>query len=352
MAVVLLLAAGCLPQRAPAPPLSADGARVLGDVAWLARDALGGRATGEAGSDSAARFVAERFDSLGLQPPWPECAEQAIPGPSCYFQTFVATPTIEVAFGELPSGTTRNVIALLPGSDSALASEVVVVGAHYDHIGTSAVLATDGQMGVRVHDGADDNASGTAAMLELARRFRQAPPRRSILFVAFGAEEEGLLGSHYFVEHPVVPLYRVQAMLNFDMVGRLRGKLTVYGVGTSPELRAVVDGAGAAAGLRIDARSSAMGPSDHASFASHGIPALHFFTGKHYDYHAVTDVASRINVPGLLQIIDAAERIARELADRPTPLAGRRLRRTEHVADGALAPAASGATGSAPASSP
>jgi hypothetical protein len=151
------------------------------------------------------------------------------------------------------------VVALVEGTDPAVRGQVVVVGAHYDHLGRETTFAADPKAGRVIHNGADDNASGTAAVLELARRLQARPPRRSVLFVAFSGEELGILGSSHFVDHSPVPADSMAAMLNFDMVGRLRDdKVIVYGTGTAAELPALVDSANAA-GPRLAVRPVADG---------------------------------------------------------------------------------------------
>jgi membrane-associated protease RseP (regulator of RpoE activity) len=168
-----------------------------------------------------------------------------------------------------------------------------------------------------IRNGADDNASGTAAILELARLLQLHPTRRSIVLVNFTGEELGLLGSAYFVEHAPFPLDSVQAMLNFDMVGRLRDdKLIVYGVATATELAGVVSAANVAPALKIMAVGDGFGPSDHSSFYGKNLPVLHFFTDLHDDYHRATDDADKIDVGGMARVVSLAERITRDLADR------------------------------------
>ena len=156
--------------------------------------------------------------------------------------------------------------------------------------------ALDPEAGHAIRNGADDNASGTAAILELARRLAARPPRRSILVVHFSGEELGLLGSQWFVEHSPVPLDSIDAMLNFDMVGRLRhDRLIVYGLGTATELPAFVDSANVAPKLDLVKQDDGFGPSDHSSFYAKGIPVLHFFTDLHEDYHRATDDVEKID---------------------------------------------------------
>jgi membrane-associated protease RseP (regulator of RpoE activity) len=157
--------------------------------------------------------------------------------------------------------------------------------------------------------------------MELARLFARKPARRSIIFANFSGEELGLLGSQHFVEHPPVPLESIDAMLNFDMVGRMRdNKLIVYGVGTAKEMSAIIDSANVAPRFSVSAVGDGYGPSDQSSFYAEGIPVLHFFTDLHEDYHRATDVASKIDVADEARVVNFAERIARSIADRPDRL--------------------------------
>jgi Peptidase family M28/PDZ domain len=305
----LLVAACHRAEMRGAGVVTADSAAIRRDIAFLASDALQGRLTGSPGNDSAAAYLARRYAGLGL--------ESLAPG---YLQKFVAKPAARGGQTiELPS---QNVFAVLRGRDPVLRGQYVVIGAHFDHLGRS----TDGALDPDAHDavrkGADDNASGTAAVLELARILEKSPPRRSILFVNFTGEEEGLLGSAYFADHSPVALDSVAAMLNFDMVGRMRNdKLIVYGVATAKELPALLDSANAVAPLRITAQGDGFGPSDHSSFYAKNLPVLHFFTDLHDDYHRATDVVEKINAAGEARVVDLAARVARAIADRPTRLA-------------------------------
>ena len=308
---------------------SSDTARVRADIGYLASDALEGRGTGTPGNDSAAAYLAREYARLGLAkierattcPEMRAGVRECVVGRASYLQNFSARSAAAAhagLTGELP---TQNVIAMQPGTDPALRSQYVVIGAHYDHLGRSSFDALDPGAKNAIHHGADDNASGTAAVLELARRFHATPARRSIIFVNFSGEELGDLGSQYFVDNPPVPLDSITAMLNFDMVGRLRNdKLIVYGVTTATEMRGIVDSANLVQPLAITALGDGFGPSDHASFYGKNIPVLQFFTDMHEDYHKATDVASKINVPGEARVIDYAERVARSIANRPTRL--------------------------------
>ena len=224
----------------------------------------------------------------------------------------------------------RNVMAILPGvgwpkeGGAATAQETVVLGAHYDHLGYGGSnSAAPGEHAV--HHGADDNASGTALMVEVARLLKRAGPfPRTILFIAFTGEERGLLGSAHYVANAAVPLADTVAMVNLDMVGRLEGdKIIVHGTGTGTGLDALVDRFVAARGFEAAKEPGGFGPSDHSSFYARKIPVLHLFTGSHSDYHRPTDTAEKINYAGMQRITQLVADIVRELAtapERPAPI--------------------------------
>ena len=206
----------------------------------------------------------------------------------------------------------QNVGAVIPGTDSTLRTEYVVIGAHFDHLGQSPENAFDPQHGFAMRPGADDNASGTAGVLELARRFATRPIRRSIVVVNFDAEEEGLVGSRAFLAYPPVPKRAIVLMLNLDMIGRLHhNRLLVEGVTERSASRFAVDRAAAAAGLEPDYIPD-RALSDHSSFAAQDIDVVALSTGEDSDYHKTTDVAARINLRGVARVIDFAEAIVRE----------------------------------------
>lgn len=214
---------------------------------------------------------------------------------------------------------TRNVLASLPGSDPA--AEAIVVGAHYDHLGLGMGASLDPAPEGKLHPGADDNASGVSALLELARRLSGQTLRRAVIFAAFGAEEQGTLGSLHFVKSPPLPLERIAAMVNMDMVGRLRDDaLDVHGVGTSPLWPRLLEQANAAAGLKLKTREGGYGPSDHSPFYAAGKPVLAVFTGVHADYHRPTDTAARVDAAGTARVVDLVEGVVRRLADAPEPV--------------------------------
>ena len=224
----------------------------------------------------------------------------------------------------------RNVLAILPGvgwpqSDADASAgkrppepETVVLGAHYDHLGYGgANSAAPGEHAV--HHGADDNASGTALLVEVARMLKQEGPfPRTILFVAFSGEERGLLGSAHYTANAAVPLTDTVAMVNLDMVGRLDGnKIVVHGTGTGTGLDALVDRFVAARGFEAAKEPGGFGPSDHSSFYARKIPVLHLFTGSHSDYHRPTDTADKINYDGMVRITRLVADIVRDLATAP-----------------------------------
>jgi aminopeptidase YwaD len=206
-----------------------------------------------------------------------------------------------------------NVIGVLPGTEPALVSEAVVIGAHYDHLGRS-----DGV----VYPGADDNASGTAVVLGLARAFAAAGgSSRTLVFALFGAEELGLIGSRHYVNRPIVPLERTVAMVNFDMVSRLQGRaLNVGGADSGSRLRALVSDAAQLEGVTLDVHGSPHGPSDHSRFYAAGVPVLFFYTGGHSDYHTPSDTADKIDAAGMARVAAVGARVVERLASDARPL--------------------------------
>lgn len=212
-----------------------------------------------------------------------------------------------------------NLVGRIEGSDPALRGECVVIGAHYDHIGMGAFAATDDLSGREVHNGADDNASGAAGALALAEALVASPPRRSVVVVLFTGEELGLLGSRHYVDHPAAPLEQTVAMVNLDMVGRLReGQLWVFGTQTSPGFGELARSlAGEIEGLALQPSDSAPAGSDHTSFLTRGIPSLFFFTGLHAEYHSARDDWPLINFAGERAVLTLAEGLIRAIGDNP-----------------------------------
>jgi aminopeptidase YwaD len=213
-----------------------------------------------------------------------------------------------------------NVLAMLPGTNPSLKDEVVVVGAHVDHLGYGGEGSGSLEPNVHaIHPGADDNASGTAGMLEIARELAAHPAARTLLFASFSGEEEGLLGSSYLVQHLPVPKQTVVAMLNLDMVGRPKAgpALTLGGYGTAKEWPALVDRVNAGGRLAITTNKGGFGASDHSSFYAADIPVLFFFTGAHEDYHKPSDTADKLNYAGMTKVVEFAADLARAVADAP-----------------------------------
>lgn len=301
--------AACHTGNSPSPAThSPDSLAIRRDIEYLAKPELEGRLTGTQGNNEAARYIAQRYQQLGLKESAPR-----------YLQAFVARPPAHA--GQSVSLPTQNVFALLPGTDPALRGQYVVIGAHFDHLGTSTDGALDPDAKNVIRRGADDNASGTAAVMELARLLAATPTKRSVIFANFSGEEEGLLGSAYFVDHAPVALDSIDAMVNFDMVGRLKNdRLIVYGVATATELPEMIERANTAPKLSISAQGDGFGPSDHSSFYAKNIPVLHFFTDLHDDYHRASDTPEKINAAGEARVVALAERVIRDIADRPARL--------------------------------
>jgi hypothetical protein len=212
----------------------------------------------------------------------------------------------------------NNVIGVLPG-EGPLADQFIIVGAHYDHLGLGQLGYTLGPPG-SIYHGADDNASGTSTILELASRFSHGPaPARSIVFICFTAEEEGLIGSEYFVKRPPIPLDKIVAMVNLDMVGRIRDEtLYIGGQGTAKDFDSIVTQADSDSPLKLKSIGrGGLGPSDHMSFALKHIPVLFLFSGLHADYHRPTDTSDKINYAGIDEVADFTARVINGLTQMP-----------------------------------
>lgn len=276
------------------------------DVVYLASDSLQGRETGTSYELLAADYIAKRMKESGLSPKGNE---------GTYFQTFSfkqsSDPHTEAAFtDEQGDGflTGTNVIGFIDNG----AKTTVVIGAHYDHLG----MGGEGSLyrdGDAIHNGADDNASGVAVMLELAYRIKTSDLKgQNYLFMAFSGEEMGLLGSNYFTKNATIDLSTVSYMINMDMVGRLNDEsvLAINGVGTSPRWNQIINATNK--DFKLATTDSGVGPSDHTSFYLNDIPVLHFFTGQHEDYHKPGDDANKLNYKGMQQIADYIYRITRE----------------------------------------
>ena len=226
----------------------------------------------------------------------------------------------------------KNVVGYLDGS-GPLKDETVVLGAHYDHLGRGEV-GTKELGSTAIHYGADDNASGTTALMELARRFGSRPNRegRRLVFIAFSGEERGLFGSLAYVDKPAFPLASTVAMLNMDMVGRLRpdekdhkDRLVVGGIGTAKNFERLIDDANAKFDFHLSKDKAGVGPSDHTSFYLAKVPVYFFFTGEHAEYHTPKDRPETINFPGIMKVTNLVDGLATRIAtekDRPEYVAG------------------------------
>jgi aminopeptidase YwaD len=305
---LLTLAALLTPQ---APDSTTPAARrVAADVRFLADDRQEGRGVGTAGLERAGAYIRDAFARAGLR---------------ASFQDFtIPGDAPAVLHTHLGGAAARNVIAVLPGTSPALRGQVVVIGAHYDHLGLGGFGALDPDSTGRVHNGADDNASGTAALLEIGRALgaRRPAPARTIVLVAFSGEELGTLGSSYFVKNAVPqPADSIYAMLNLDMVGRLRNaKLAAMGAATAKEFPALLDSLNTPARFDLRASGDGWGPSDHSVFFAARRPVLHFFTDLHDDYHRSTDDWEKVNAAGVAQVAQFVADLAWALANRPGPL--------------------------------
>jgi hypothetical protein len=214
--------------------------------------------------------------------------------------------------------TVRNVVGVLPGADDAKAEEAVVLGGHYDHVGLGGRFSGSPEQTGEIHNGADDNASGIAALVEIARAASADRSRfpRSLVFVAFAGEERGLWGSQHYTAAPTVPLADTVAMLNLDMIGRAFGKVEVGGLDGVPSLTKEVEAAARAAGLDARPGGPGAGRSDDSSFIDKRVPALHFFTGFHDDYHRPSDDWNRIDAAGTARVAMLVFELAARLAER------------------------------------
>ena len=278
------------------------------DVIFLAADDLEGRAIGTDGEQKAADYLANKFKKAGLEPK----------GTEGFFQPFTVSkptnPHEEAVIGTNGEGVTgRNVIGFINNKSE----NTIVIGAHFDHLG----MGGQGSLhrgDSAIHNGADDNASGTAALVALAKILKHRKHNSNFLFIAFSGEENGLWGSNYFVKNPTIELSTLNYMINMDMVGRMNEKktLAINGVGTSPSLLPALDLVNADS-LKLVTSESGVGPSDHTSFYLQDLPVLHFFTGQHEDYHRPSDDSDLINYEGLLLVVKYIDRLVDQLDAEP-----------------------------------
>lgn len=238
----------------------------------------------------------------------------------------ITVDTKQTLFAEIDvnfiENSTQNVLAKIEGTDPKLKDEIIIIGAHYDHLGMGGP-GSGSRFGdsLAVHNGADDNASGVAGVLELAQKFsdKKHAPKRSIIFMGFAAEEMGLLGSKYFSEHPLIDIKKVKMMINLDMIGRLDSAKTLIigGTGTTAISEKILDEKSKNKGFNIKKSKEGSGPSDHSSFYVKNIPVLFFFTGIHDDYHTPADDIEKINFEGSVSVIKFGFDVAEEFANMP-----------------------------------
>lgn len=283
------------------------------DVAFLADDKLEGRQTGTQGEAKASEYLISRFKEIGLQ----------AKGTKDFLQPFSFKPKTdphkEVEF-------TKNVDSTITGNNvmgyiDNNAETTIVIGAHYDHLGYGGEGSLYREKEKAIHNGADDNASGVAVLLNLADRLKVKNSKAEIkdnnnyLFIAFSGEEMGLLGSNYFSKNPTIDAQSINYMINMDMVGRMKADstLAVYGVGTSPMFKQTLKANNEK--FKLIENESGVGPSDHTSFYLIDIPVLHFFTGQHEDYHKPSDDSDKLNYEGMNLISDYIFDIISDLDD-------------------------------------
>ena len=278
------------------------------DVIYLASDYLEGRMTGTRGEALAAQYIASRFEELGLKGAGDE---------GSYFQSFPfkeLTNPHAVVQKPAREGTAKNVVALLDNG----APTTVVIGAHYDHLGKGGSGSGSLHAGTdQIHNGADDNASGVAALFNIAAQLKASKASsNNYLFIAFSGEELGLFGSKYFAEHPTIDLKSINYMFNMDMVGRLNEEkvLAITGAGTSPIWKTQLEKIKSP--IQIKTSDSGIGPSDHTSFYTKDIPVLHFFTGQHTDYHKPSDDSHLVNYEGIQEVADFIAALIKALDDK------------------------------------
>lgn len=268
-------------------------------VAFLASDKLKGRGTGTPEERKAAEYIAKQFKKIGLTPKGDN---------GTYYHKFGFKKSADPHGGmdeKAPQLYSQNVAGYIDNG----APYTIVIGAHFDHLGLGYDHnSLDANPEGKIHNGADDNASGVSAVIELARYFAKNNVKEShnFLFLTFSGEELGLVGSKRFTEYPTIDLSKVSFMLNMDMVGRLNAdkRLVVGGVGTAPDFVPLFKNMTGGMSVKLD--SAGIGPSDHTSFYLKNIPVLFFFTGQHSDYHKPSDDTELVNFPGLKSIVDMA----------------------------------------------
>ena len=297
-------------------PLCAQQDAMRQTVAYLASQELGGRFPATIGDTLASEYIASQLRSMKLKPVVKEKKNKGF-----YHNFSFVKADIE--------RNTHNIVAVLPGTDKRLKHEYIVVGSHYDHLGLGGKDSGSRRPDtLAVHPGADDNASGDAVVLQLAKYFKKARTKRSIIFAFFGAEEQGLVGSKNFLEWMKqaddqrinLPEDRkgIVAMVNLDMVGRMRDNaLSVSGTGTSSTFKTMAENVAEQTNLNISCTPDGYGPSDQASFVAVEIPVLFLTTGGHMEYHTPDDVPSTLNYEGMQQTLEFSQQLITRLANMP-----------------------------------
>jgi hypothetical protein len=283
-----------------------DVAKIKEHIKILASDSMQGRGTGKEGEKMAAAYIQAQFKKLKLAHKKDN---------NSYLQSF---PFKGGAHGEGEAGTANNIAGFLDNQ----APNTIIIGAHYDHLGTGDQGSSlDANHQEKIHNGADDNASGVAGVIELARFLstNKVKEKSNFLFLCFSGEELGLFGSKYFTENPTLDLATVNYMINMDMIGRLDPQtkiLMVHGTGTSPVWEPLVKKL-ENENVKVKTDSSGTGPSDHTSFYLKNIPVLHFFTGSHSDYHKPSDDWDKINYKGEADVLSVIAKVVTELDGQP-----------------------------------
>lgn len=287
-----------------------DEKKLRQHVTFLASDRLKGRGTGSPEERKAADYLAKQFKKIGLQPKGDD---------GTYLHRFGFKKTSDPHGGtaeNTPQVYSQNVVGYLDNG----AAHTIIIGAHYDHLGLGHDHnSLDANPDGKIHNGADDNASGTAGVVELARYFARngVKEQHNLLFLCFSGEELGLVGSKRYTEYPTVDLSTCSFMINMDMIGRLNAekRLVVGGVGTSPEFVPLLKSLQGDFSFKFD--SAGIGPSDHTSFYLKNMPVLFFFTGQHSDYHKPSDDTDKVNFAGEKQVLELVARVVEAFDRQP-----------------------------------
>lgn len=281
-------------------------------IQFLADDKLEGRLAGTKFEEQAADYILEQFEDANIQP---------------YSKNYKEEFDFKVRFTQWYKDTvasSQNVVAFIEGNDPVLKNEYIIVGAHYDHLGWGGKTTSSNQKDtIAIHNGADDNASGVTSVIELAKKFKSENKlKRSLIFVTFGSEEQGLHGSKAFIEkHPEL-VKNSSLMINFDMIGRLRNKrkMGIGGTGTAESMTQILHSAIDTSEVKCFFDPNGKGGSDHHRFYMAGVPVLFFHTGGHPDYHAPGDTYEKVNYTGLKHINQMVIRIIKDVGNRETKL--------------------------------